>query len=57
MVERVLPGAGVHDQHHLVGCAGIEFRILFVDASDEVLVRRFETVRRPHPLQASYNFV
>lgn len=32
--------------------AGIEFRILFVDASDEVLVRRFETVRRPHPLQA-----
>ncbi|MCV2394697.1 RNase adapter RapZ [Actinotalea sp. M2MS4P-6] len=31
--------------------AGFEFRILFVDASDEVLVRRFETVRRPHPLQ------
>ncbi|HMO10916.1 MAG TPA: RNase adapter RapZ [Actinotalea sp.] len=32
--------------------AGIEFRILYMDASDEVLVRRFETVRRPHPLQA-----
>ena len=32
--------------------AGFEFRILFMDASDEVLVRRFETVRRPHPLQA-----
>lgn len=32
--------------------AGNDFRILFVDASDEVLVRRFETVRRPHPLQA-----
>ncbi|WP_372593116.1 RNase adapter RapZ [Actinotalea sp.] len=31
--------------------AGLDFRVLFVDASDEVLVRRFETVRRPHPLQ------
>lgn len=30
---------------------GIAFRILFLDASDEVLVRRFEAVRRPHPLQ------
>ena len=27
-------------------------RILFLDASDDVLVRRFESVRRPHPLQA-----
>lgn len=26
-------------------------RIVFLDASDEVLVRRFEAVRRPHPLQ------
>ena len=24
-------------------------RILFVDASDEALVRRFESTRRPHP--------
>jgi len=30
---------------------GIQYRILFLDASDEVLVRRFEQVRRPHPLQ------
>jgi RNase adapter protein RapZ len=30
---------------------GIAYRILFLDASDEVLVRRFEQVRRPHPLQ------
>ncbi|GAA1984972.1 RNase adapter RapZ [Isoptericola halotolerans] len=30
---------------------GITYRILFLDASDEVLVRRFESVRRPHPLQ------
>lgn len=31
--------------------AGIEHRILFLDASDAVLVQRFEAVRRPHPLQ------
>lgn len=31
--------------------AGVEHRILFLDASDEVLVRRYEQVRRPHPLQ------
>lgn len=28
-----------------------QLRVLFLDASDEVLVRRFESVRRPHPLQ------
>ncbi len=26
-------------------------RVLFLEASDDVLVRRFEAVRRPHPLQ------
>ncbi|WP_199421702.1 RNase adapter RapZ [Actinotalea solisilvae] len=31
--------------------AGITFRTLFLDASDQVLVQRFEAVRRPHPLQ------
>ncbi|GCE75907.1 RNase adapter RapZ [Cellulomonas biazotea] len=31
--------------------AGVDYRILFLDASDEVLVRRYEQVRRPHPLQ------
>lgn len=31
--------------------AGVFYRILFLDASDEVLVRRYEQVRRPHPLQ------
>ncbi|RBP64622.1 UPF0042 nucleotide-binding protein [Brevibacterium sanguinis] len=30
---------------------GLSLRVLFLDASDEVLVRRFESVRRPHPLQ------
>jgi RNase adapter protein RapZ len=29
---------------------GIEYRILFLEASDQALVRRFETTRRPHPL-------
>lgn len=32
---------------------GIESRTLFVDASDESLVRRFEATKRPHPLQGS----
>lgn len=30
---------------------GGRLRVLFLDASDEVLVRRFESVRRPQPLQ------
>lgn len=29
-----------------------QIRVLFLDASDDVLVRRFEAVRRPHPLQS-----
>ncbi|GAA5152010.1 RNase adapter RapZ [Microbacterium pseudoresistens] len=28
-------------------------RVLFLDAADDVLVRRFESVRRPHPLQGN----
>ncbi len=32
---------------------GISRRVLFVDAADEVLVRRFESTRRPHPLQGA----
>lgn len=30
---------------------GISHQVLFVDAADDVLVRRFESTRRPHPLQ------
>jgi UPF0042 nucleotide-binding protein len=30
---------------------GLTYRIVFLDASDETLVRRYEHVRRPHPLQ------
>ncbi|REE03038.1 RNase adapter RapZ [Citricoccus muralis] len=32
---------------------GVDYRVLFLDASDELLVRRFESARRPHPLQGS----
>jgi UPF0042 nucleotide-binding protein len=31
--------------------AGRQVRVMFLDAADDVLVRRFEAVRRPHPLQ------
>jgi len=31
--------------------SGIHTRLLFLDATNETLVRRFESVRRPHPLQ------
>lgn len=30
---------------------GFAPRVVFLDADDEVLIRRFENVRRPHPLQ------
>ena len=36
---------------------GIARQVLFVDASDEVLVRRFESTRRPHPLQGNDRIV
>lgn len=29
----------------------VRYRILFLDARDDVLVKRYESVRRPHPLQ------
>lgn len=29
----------------------VDYRVMFLDASDEVLVRRYESVRRPHPVQ------
>lgn len=33
--------------------AGVNVRVVFLDANDAVLVRRFESVRRPHPLQGN----
>jgi UPF0042 nucleotide-binding protein len=40
-----------------IGDRGIARRILFVDAADEVLIRRFESTRRPHPLQGGDRIV
>ena len=34
-----------------LGTSGSDPRIVFLEASDDVLVRRHEAVRRPHPLQ------
>ncbi len=36
---------------------GVVPRIMFLEASDEALVRRFENVRRPHPLQGDARIV
>ncbi len=36
---------------------GVKTRILFLDASDEVLIKRYESVRRPHPLQQGNRLV
>jgi len=35
----------------------IAHQVLFVDANDDVLVRRFESTRRPHPLQGNDRIV
>lgn len=32
-------------------------RVVFLDATDDVLVRRYESVRRPHPLQAEGSLI
>ncbi len=34
-----------------LGSRGLRPRVVFLEASDEALVRRFDSVRRPHPLQ------
>ncbi|HEX5594872.1 MAG TPA: RNase adapter RapZ [Micromonosporaceae bacterium] len=36
---------------------GFQPRVVFVDADDEVLIRRFESVRRSHPLQGEGRLV
>ena len=36
---------------------GNNLRVVFLDASDDVLVQRFESVRRPHPLQGNGTLV
>lgn len=36
---------------------GHDLRILFLEASDETLVRRYESSRRPHPLQRDHHLL
>ncbi|WP_307857542.1 RNase adapter RapZ [Paenarthrobacter sp. DKR-5] len=43
--------ADIRDSLQALAASGITFRVVFLDASDDVLVRRFEQGRRPHPLQ------
>ena len=37
--------------------SGANFRVAFLDASDQALVQRFESTRRPHPLQGEGRIV
>jgi UPF0042 nucleotide-binding protein len=53
LVVDVRSGEFMHDLEAAlvdVRSTGARTRILFLDASDDVLVRRFEASRRPHPL-------
>ncbi|MFC8304572.1 RNase adapter RapZ [Specibacter sp. NPDC057265] len=43
--------ADIRDSLKALSAAGVAYRVLFLDASDDTLVRRFEQGRRPHPLQ------
>jgi UPF0042 nucleotide-binding protein len=40
-----------------LGRMGVRARVLFLEAADEVLVRRFDSVRRPHPMQGDGRLV
>ena len=43
----------VHEALGELDRMGVRARVLFLESSDEALVRRFDSVRRPHPLQGS----
>lgn len=43
--------SALHHALEQLAAQGIGHRLLFLDAEDAALVRRFESVRRPHPLQ------
>ncbi|WP_341928289.1 RNase adapter RapZ [Nocardioides psychrotolerans] len=55
VVVDVRSGSFFHTLHANLaqGATGRRTTLLFLDASDEVLVRRQEAARRPHPLQAT----
>jgi RNase adapter protein RapZ len=41
----------IRESLQALGASGVNYRVLFLDASDDTLIRRFEQGRRPHPLQ------
>ena len=41
----------LHEALSHIESTGLRHRIVFLESADDVLVRRFENVRRPHPLQ------
>jgi UPF0042 nucleotide-binding protein len=41
----------LHEALSQIEATGLRHRIVFLESADDVLVRRFENVRRPHPLQ------
>ena len=43
----------VREALHALDGKALRTRVLFLEASDEALVRRFDSVRRPHPLQGN----
>jgi len=45
--------AELQDNLNLVRHRDVNVRVLFLEANDATLVKRFENVRRPHPLQAN----
>jgi UPF0042 nucleotide-binding protein len=47
----------LHEALEGVEQAGLHPQVLFLEAPDEVLVRRFDGVRRPHPLQGEGRLV
>jgi RNase adapter protein RapZ len=42
---------------HELAARGVRPRVVFLEATDEALVRRFDSVRRPHPLQENGRIV
>jgi UPF0042 nucleotide-binding protein len=55
VVVDVRGGQLLTELRDVAGVAGVrpELRLLFLEASDASLVRRFEAVRRPHPMQGT----
>jgi len=60
-VRRVALGIDLRERHFLdefprvfqeLRASGVELEVLYLEASDEVLVRRFSETRRPHPAAA-----